>query len=60
VIDFAKTATDLFQLGCKVADLYTRRVLGAQHAFTSRASKAAAEALTPTPAAEPESPWQAR
>jgi pimeloyl-ACP methyl ester carboxylesterase len=59
VIDFAKTATDLFQLGRKVAELYTRRVLDAQHTFLSRAGTAAAEALTATPAAEPESPWQA-
>jgi pimeloyl-ACP methyl ester carboxylesterase len=48
--DFAGTASDLFQLGSKIARLYTHRVLAAQNAFLSSARAATAEALTAEPA----------
>jgi pimeloyl-ACP methyl ester carboxylesterase len=51
--DFARTATDLFQLGSKIAHLYTHRVLTAQNAFFSTAQAAAGEALAALPAGEP-------
>ncbi|HKI34139.1 MAG TPA: DUF3141 domain-containing protein [Gemmataceae bacterium] len=57
--DFAKTASDLFQLGNKVARLYTHRVLAAQNAFFSTTQAAVAETLTAPPVAEPGSAWQA-
>jgi len=59
VNDFAKTASDLFQLGNKVARLYTHRVLAAQNAFFSTTQAAVAETLTAPPVAEPGSAWQA-
>jgi hypothetical protein len=57
--EFMKTATDLFQLGGKIAHLYTHRLLAAQKAFFSDAKAAAAEALTAPPAGEPGGAWQA-
>jgi pimeloyl-ACP methyl ester carboxylesterase len=55
--DFVKTATGLFQLGSKIAQLYTHRVLSAQHAFLSNAQAAAAETLAAAPCGEPGKAW---
>jgi hypothetical protein len=43
--DFAKVTSDLFQLGNKIARLYTHRLLAAQSAFFTSA-RAAANTLT--------------
>jgi pimeloyl-ACP methyl ester carboxylesterase len=59
MIDFARTATDLFQLGNKIAHLYTHRVLAAQNAFFSSTCETASEALTAVPVGSPEAAWQA-
>jgi pimeloyl-ACP methyl ester carboxylesterase len=55
--DFAKTATDLFQLGGKIAHLYTRRILAAQQAFLSSAQEAVTETLAAAPAGGPGTAW---
>jgi pimeloyl-ACP methyl ester carboxylesterase len=57
--DFARTATDLFQLGSKVARLYTHRLLTAQTAFLSSAQAAVAEAVKGPPIDGPAAAWQA-
>jgi pimeloyl-ACP methyl ester carboxylesterase len=57
--DFARTATDLFQLGGKIARLYTHRVLAAQDAFFSSAQAAVEETLTAGPVEEPGKAWAA-
>jgi pimeloyl-ACP methyl ester carboxylesterase len=57
--DFARTATDLFQLGSKIARLYTHRVLAAQSAFVSAAQAAVSETMTALPAGHPAGAWQA-
>jgi pimeloyl-ACP methyl ester carboxylesterase len=44
--NFAQAATDLFRLGSRIAGVYTRRVLDAQHAFLSQTQTAAAGVLT--------------
>jgi pimeloyl-ACP methyl ester carboxylesterase len=51
--DFAKTASDLVQLGSKISRLYAHRLLAAQSAFLSSANTAAAESLTTLPVHEP-------
>jgi len=48
MVDSAKTATDLFQLGSKIAHLYTHRVLAAQKAFLSSSLEASAEVASQT------------
>jgi pimeloyl-ACP methyl ester carboxylesterase len=57
--DFGKAASDLFQLGNKIARLYTHRVLAAQNAFFSSATTAAGETLPALPVTDPGSAWQA-
>jgi pimeloyl-ACP methyl ester carboxylesterase len=57
--DLGKTATDLFQLGTKIAGLYTHRVLAAQNAFWSSVQAAAVEPLSAPPVGEPGGLWQA-
>ncbi len=53
--DLVKTSADLFQLGSKIAHLFTHRVLAAQSAFLSSACAAAR-----TPAGPPAgNPWKA-
>jgi pimeloyl-ACP methyl ester carboxylesterase len=59
VNDLATTATDLFKLGGKIAELYTRRVFNAQNSFFSQAQTATTQALTATPASKPEDAWRA-
>jgi hypothetical protein len=59
VNDLATTATDLFKLGGRIADLYTRRVFRAQNTFFSQVQTATAQALTATPASKPEDAWRA-
>jgi pimeloyl-ACP methyl ester carboxylesterase len=56
--DFIKTATDLFQLGCKIANLCTQRALAAQNSFFSRA-QAACEGITPKQADGAKGGWPA-
>jgi hypothetical protein len=55
--DFGGTATDLFQLGGKIAHLVTHRVLAAQHAFFSGALEAVAETTAAVPAGDPGTAW---
>ncbi len=57
--DFAKTATDLVQLGNRIAHLYTHRLLAAQKAFISSAQEAAGEALSAAAAGDTAGAWQA-
>jgi pimeloyl-ACP methyl ester carboxylesterase len=57
--DFARTATDLFQLGGKIARLYTHRVLGAHHAFLSSTQTAAVETLAAVATGEMAGAWPA-
>jgi pimeloyl-ACP methyl ester carboxylesterase len=45
MIDFAKTATNFLNLGRKISEVYTRKMLDAHRAFYSRAQTAAAEAM---------------
>jgi pimeloyl-ACP methyl ester carboxylesterase len=59
MFDFARTATNLFRLGGKIAHLYTRRVLEAQKDFVCSAQEAAAEAVTALPTGEPARAWAA-
>ena len=44
--DFARTATDLLQLGSRIARVYTDRVLSAQNAFVSSAQAAQTKKIT--------------
>jgi pimeloyl-ACP methyl ester carboxylesterase len=55
--DFTKAATDLFQLGGRIAQLYTKRVSAAQNAFFSTAQAATAEASRAVMAPDPVGPW---
>jgi pimeloyl-ACP methyl ester carboxylesterase len=55
--EFANTATNLLQLGGKVAHLYTHRVLAAQHAFFSTAQEATVETMAVLPASGPATAW---
>jgi pimeloyl-ACP methyl ester carboxylesterase len=55
--DFVRTATDLFQLGSKIAHLYTRRFLAAQQCFFSSAQGATAETIAALPTGDPGSAW---
>jgi pimeloyl-ACP methyl ester carboxylesterase len=55
---FARTATDLFRLGNKIAYLYTRRVLAAQHAFGSAVQTTATQMLTESPTSKSGDVWQ--
>ncbi len=57
--DFTRTATDLFQLGSKIAHLYTRRALDAQHAFFSRTQAAVGEGFAPGKADGAKGGWPA-
>jgi pimeloyl-ACP methyl ester carboxylesterase len=57
--DFARTATDLFQLGSKIARLYTHRLLAAQNAFLSSTWTAIDETVTGPPVDGPSTAWQA-
>ena len=57
--DFAKSATNLFQLGSKIARLYTHRVLAAQKAFVDCAQAAAGETLRAASVTQPGNAWQA-
>jgi pimeloyl-ACP methyl ester carboxylesterase len=57
--DFARAATDLFQLGSKIAHLYTHRVLAAQNAFFSSARAAMTETLAAQPDGAPRGAWEA-
>jgi pimeloyl-ACP methyl ester carboxylesterase len=57
--DFARTAADLFQLGNKIAHLYTHRVLAAQNAFFSSTQATLAETVTALPVGDSGSAWQA-
>jgi pimeloyl-ACP methyl ester carboxylesterase len=59
MIDFASRATDLCQLGTRIARLWTHRVLAAQNAFIASAQEATVGALTGLPAGEPWSACQA-
>jgi pimeloyl-ACP methyl ester carboxylesterase len=47
MIDLATRSGDLFQLGTKVGELYTRRVLTAQNAFVSSVQEAAKDLSAP-------------
>jgi pimeloyl-ACP methyl ester carboxylesterase len=57
--DFPSTAFELFQLGGKVARLYTHRLLAARDAFVSTAGAAAAESLNALSAGDPATALQA-
>ncbi len=57
--DLAQTTADLFQLGSKIAHLYTRRFLAAQKEFVPAAQAACGAALAALPVGEPEAAWQA-
>jgi pimeloyl-ACP methyl ester carboxylesterase len=56
--DIATAVTDLFLLGNKIAHLYTRRFLAAQHAYLSSAQQAVAETFSAMSASEPMDAWQ--
>jgi pimeloyl-ACP methyl ester carboxylesterase len=58
MMDFAKTATDLFQLSTKIAHLYTHRALEAQRAFVA-STQAAVKTVAAASAGEPAGMWQA-
>jgi pimeloyl-ACP methyl ester carboxylesterase len=47
--DFARTATDLFQLGSKITRLYTDKLLAAQNTFLSATQAAATETMSAVP-----------
>jgi pimeloyl-ACP methyl ester carboxylesterase len=47
--DFARVGADLMNLGWKITEVYTRKILNAQKDFVSHAHKAATEALTALP-----------
>ncbi len=55
---FARTATDLFRLGNKIAYVYTRRALATQHAFGSAVQKTASQMLAETPTSKSGNVWQ--
>jgi len=57
--DFARTVSDLFQLGGKIAQLYTKRVLTANNEFISSVQAAAGEPLSVVPDGKVGNPWQA-
>jgi pimeloyl-ACP methyl ester carboxylesterase len=54
---FAGTATDLFQLGANIFQMYTHRLLAAQNAFITSAQAATSECLNTLPVGEPVSAW---
>lgn len=56
--DITSTATDLFQLGSKIAHRYTERILTAQKSFLTSV-QAAAQSLAVLPVADPWGAWQA-
>jgi pimeloyl-ACP methyl ester carboxylesterase len=57
--DFARTATELFQLGGKIAHLYTKRAIAAQNAFLSSVQESAVETLSAVPDGKVGVPGQA-
>jgi pimeloyl-ACP methyl ester carboxylesterase len=57
MMDFAKTATDLSQLGNKLAHLYTHRALEAQRAFVAN-TRAAVKTVAAAAVGEPAGAWQ--
>ncbi len=56
--DFARTAEDLFRLGSKIAEVYTRKVLTAQNNFVT-SFQSTVKSLLPPPDGKPTDAWQA-
>lgn len=58
MVDYAKTVANLFQLGNKVAEVYTRRVLAAESSFAADV-QSAVKSLTHATNGDVQNPWQA-